>query len=316
MSEAEIAVSVIVPMLNAERYVSEALSSILQERSVSLELIVVNDCSTDRSADVVQTFNDSRCRLIQGPGRGISAAMNAGLDAARGCIIMWCDADDYYPRDRIVKQVEWLSQHPEYDVLCGAYRTVDEKGRLLAAFRCGDVEEEITHELLKGSIRTSYCTYAVRSTLIRKLGGFREFFVMAQDIDFQLRVGEAGRVYFFPDEVYCYRIHSESITHSRSTRAREFFEATAYRLHRQRRSGQADDLDLKRNIEKPAEGRSRAHSASLHAHELLLGQAWREHAAGSKWQAVHTGIRAVASYPLRLSAWKSVLALVAKSPGR
>ena len=300
-------------MYNAERYISAALLSLLRERTIPLEVIVVDDRSTDRSADLVRAFDDPRILLIEGPGRGAPAAMNAGYAAARGSIIMLCDADDYYPDTRIGRQVEWLRLHPEYDGLCGGYSTVDENGNFLAKFECGDAEADITGELLKGHLRTSYCTYAVRSTLIQKVGQFREFFSAAYDLDFQLRIGEAGRVYFVPEQFYLYRIHSSSITHTQPNKTREFFEETAYRLQRQRRAGELDDLQLGREMARPATDRTKAHSASLHAQELLTGQAWREHASGRRWQAFKTGVRALAANPSRMALWKSVLALALKS---
>jgi glycosyltransferase involved in cell wall biosynthesis len=309
----DVVVSVIVPVYNAEPYISAAVSSILRERVVSLEVVVVNDRSTDRSAELVRAFDDPRIRLIDGPGRGAAAAMNAGYSAARGSIIMCCDADDYYPEARIARQVEWLQQHPEYDGICGGFSSVDEKDNFLTKMQCGETETEITEELLSGHLRTSYCTYAIRSTLLHKVGQFREFFSAAYDLDFQLRIGALGRIYFVPDQFYFYRIHSSSITHTQPDNTREFFEATAYKMHRQRLANGRDDLQLGREIVLPTSDQKRIHSASVHSQELLLGRAWREHAAGRKWQAVKTGVRALAFNPTRVALWKSVLALVLKS---
>lgn len=306
-------VSVIVPMYNAEPYILAALNSILCERTIALEVIVVNDRSTDNSAVMVQTIDDDRIRLIEGPGRGAAAAMNAGYAAARGSIIMCCDADDYYSESRIRRQVDWLNKHPEFDGLSGAYSCVDEKGNLLATFHSNDSEFELTTELQGGQLRTSYCTFAVRSNLIRSVGKFREFFLSAYDIDFQLRLAEKGRIFFVPEQFYFYRINATSITHTQPSSTREFYEAEAFRLQRQRRSDGLDDLQKGVAIATPERDTPSVHTASLHAQELLVGEAWRQKAAGMRWSAIRTGLRALASHPSNIRSWKTIIALALKS---
>src|SRR5262249_7861219 len=137
MNKSRLLVSVIVPMYNAEQFISEALISILREKETLIEVIVVNDKSADRSVDRVREFHDDRIRVIEGPGRGISACMNAGLAEARGAIIMRCDADDVYPQDRIRKQVSFLEMHDDYDAVCGAFSTIDLKGNIIVASDSG-----------------------------------------------------------------------------------------------------------------------------------------------------------------------------------
>src|SRR5205814_7748320 len=90
-------ISVIIPMRNAERYVRAAVESVLAQKDVELEVIVVDDGSTDGSAEVVRGIGDARVRIIPGPQKGISASFNAGLAEARGELLARCDADDLYP---------------------------------------------------------------------------------------------------------------------------------------------------------------------------------------------------------------------------
>src|SRR3954471_10442870 len=87
-------ISVIIPMKNAEAYVRAATESVLAQRDVELETIVVDDGSSDRSADVVRGIGDPRVRVVPGPQKGISAAFNAGLSVAKGEFLARCDADD------------------------------------------------------------------------------------------------------------------------------------------------------------------------------------------------------------------------------
>jgi glycosyltransferase involved in cell wall biosynthesis len=308
-------VSIIVPMYNAEKFISETLVSILHEREISIEAIVVNDKSTDRSLDRVREFHDERIRVLDGPGCGAPGAMNAGLANARGSIIMICDSDDLYPGTRIRSQVRWLDSHPEYDGICGKFTTIDSKGNLIAEMQSGDAALEITNELINGKLRTSFCTYAIRSSSALRVGGFRDFFEAGYDLDFQLRFGEAGRVVYVPENYYFYRLHPSSITHTQSNVVRQFFERTAFELQGQRRSCGLDDLQRGCPPLKPSSNRVSALSASEHIQGQLLGRAWREHQAGTRLSALRTGARALAVNPLNFHAWKSALALLLKSSG-
>jgi len=89
-------VSVIMPMRNARPFVADALRSVLAQGGAELEVIVVDDGSTDGSGDIVRAMSDPRLRMVQGPAKGIAAAFNTGLAAARGELLARCDADDYY----------------------------------------------------------------------------------------------------------------------------------------------------------------------------------------------------------------------------
>ena len=315
MQSSQSLVSVIVPLHNAEKYISQALASILREKQTAIEVIVINDKSTDLSLNRVLDFRDERIRVISGPGRGIAACLNAGLAEARGAIIMRCDADDLYPEARIRQQVLWLDQHPAYDGVCGSFSMIDSQGKLVANLECGLEATDITNELVEGKIRTHLCTYAIRRSAAAKTGGFREFFETGEDVDFQLRLGEGRLIAYVPNIWYFYRVHGSSITHTKRVAIREFYEQKAYELQRQRRLTGLDDLQRGYSPPRPNADFSPTHTANTHIQEVLLGRAWREHRAGKKAKAIATGLRALALHPLRVAIWRSVIALLLKSPG-
>ena len=94
----EVKVSVIMPAYNRETYIRESIDSVLAQRFTDFELIVVDDGSTDTTAEVVQSYTDRRIRLIRQRNQGVSVARNTGLEAARGQFISFLDSDDlYYP---------------------------------------------------------------------------------------------------------------------------------------------------------------------------------------------------------------------------
>ena len=312
MEKGQPLVSVVVPMYNTEKFITKTLQSLLREKETPIEVIVVNDKSTDRSLDRVLEFKDERVRIIDGPGRGAPSAMNAGYAAARGSIIMCCDSDDIFPEGRIRRQAQWLDHHPEFDGLCGNFSTIDSSDNLVATMQAGESPADISNELANGKLRTHFCTYALRSSFVARVGPFREFFESGYDIDYQLRMGEAGRITYVPDNSYLWRLHGSSITHTQSNVLREFFEQAAHEMQAQRKASGADDLQRGHPPSKPNASQSPKHSATDHIQQQLIGRAWREHQLGKKSVALRTGLQALATKPLTFDAWKSFLALIFK----
>jgi hypothetical protein len=181
----------------------------------------------------------------------------------------------------------------------------------------GRVEEDITDELRHGKTRTHLGTFAVRAELLRKIGGCRPYFVTAEDIDLQVRLGEVGRVWFVPRTFYHYRLHDASITHTQSSGLKNFYEDTARLFAQQRRAGQPDDLERGCPPPVPAPGPAAVPDRSGEEIQgILIGQAWAEHASGRKLRALRTGWRACAMWPSNLGAWKNLAMLAWKrAPG-
>ena len=192
-------VSVLMPMRNAEPYVREAVASVLDQDWRDLELVVVDDGSTDRSRAIVESFGDARVRLVPGPQRGFASAWNAALAAAGGDVVMQCDADDAFPPGRIALQLKLLESKPDFGAVCGGFSTMDAGGRHVARLCRGEAPgAEITGELLDGKTCTTLCSFAIRRELLTALHGMRVFFETAPDIDLQFRLAERCRIWYLP----------------------------------------------------------------------------------------------------------------------
>jgi glycosyltransferase involved in cell wall biosynthesis len=308
-------VSVLMPMKNTDRFVEAAVRSVLAQDLAELEVIVVDDGSTDRSRAVVQAVGDPRIRLVSSPGRGIAPALNHALELAEGDIVMGCDSDDLYPPNRIGAQVRFLDQHPEYAAVCGGFTTLDPAGRQVAELGSRSHGEEITNELLSGVTRTHLCSFAIRRPHFRTLGGLRGYFETGSDIDLQLRLAEIGRVFYQPESRYFWRLHDASVTHRQPSVTRQFFEDYAREMRQQRASGRRDDLALGTQREPP-----RSSSAPLSMRDqvqgMLLGRAWGTHGSGKKLEAVKLGLRALLNAPTSIATWKSVAAMLIKPAGQ
>jgi glycosyltransferase involved in cell wall biosynthesis len=305
-------VSVLMPMKNTARYVRDAVTSVLSQDFRDVELVVVDDASTDGSRAVVESIRDRRIRLLAGQERGVSAAWNVGLAVATGEVLMQCDSDDLYPQGRIARQLRFLDAHPEFGAVCGPFSTMTPSGRNVAdLWADGDQAEEITQELLGGHTRTHLCAFAIRTEHLRALGGKREYFESAEDLDLQLRLAERCRIWYEPYGAYRYRLHDASVTHTQPSSRRQFFEQYARDLRRQRATGKPDDLQRGEPLD-PPEAPSPPDRSGEQLRGMLIGEAWRQHRRGDRLAAIVNGLRALAHSPTTFEIWKSVAALLFK----
>jgi len=305
-------VSVVMPMRNAAPYVARAIESVLSERAVDLELVVVDDGSSDNSRELVLAIGDPRVRLVDGPRRGIAACMNTGLAAARGEVLMRCDSDDRYPVGRIARQMTWLAEHPAHVAVCGPFCTIDDRDRLVSRLwdqRHGAVDD-IAPELHAGTMRTHLCTYAIRRSALERTGGFREYFETAEDVDFALRLADAGPIGFVPGDTYFYRLHDTSVTHRQHSARSLFFEERAREFQRQRAAGGRDALMDGNAPAPPARAAASTDSAAVHVQSMLIGEAWRALDAHSRRRGLSHAWRAVCAHPRRSHAWMQLLKIL------
>lgn len=112
-------VSVIIPVYNGESYLAEAIHSVCEQTCSRLEIIVVNDGSTDTSGEIADGFGDPRVRCLHQENRGLSAARNRGIRSAQGRYFAFLDADDTWVRDKLALQIKALEENPGLDMVFG-----------------------------------------------------------------------------------------------------------------------------------------------------------------------------------------------------
>jgi len=122
-------ISVILPVYNSEKYLGEAIASILNQSFSDFELIILNDGSTDNSKNVIESFNDKRIVLVDQSNLGLAATLNRGIMMARGELIARQDNDDVSLPDRLEKQIEFLESNPHISLLGTAAEIIDESGK-------------------------------------------------------------------------------------------------------------------------------------------------------------------------------------------
>lgn len=130
MSKPEL--SIIMPLFNSERFVAKAVESLLSQSYGNFELIIINDCSTDGSFEVLQQFSDRRISILHNEtNQGIVFSRNKGLEAASGKFIAPFDSDDVAMPDKFNLQIGFLKKHSEFGMLGSWAKMIDENGNLL-----------------------------------------------------------------------------------------------------------------------------------------------------------------------------------------
>lgn len=215
MMEADVpAISVVMPVYNAERYIAEAIQSILNQTFSDFEFIIINDGSTDRSLEILQryTSQDSRIRLISRENRGLVKTLNEGLTLAKAPLIARMDADDVAFLDRFHLQAQFMDQHPEVVCVGGYWEVIDDAGRVLTLLKVPEDNEQIQDLILKGHASITHPSAMFRKSQVQELGGYRGEFEAAEDLDLWLRLGEIGLLANIPHPVIKYRFLASSVS--------------------------------------------------------------------------------------------------------
>ncbi len=230
-------VSVIVPTYNRADLLEQSVKSALDQTLVDLEVIVVDDGSTDATADVVKRIEDPRVSYIHQENQGVAAARNTGIMAARGTYISFLDSDDLLTKDALRRGVEVMEWNPGVAFAYGQAYLMDAGGRIFGSRRQEEqasyVREgsyEIEKALINGNqIPTS--TMLVRGESLRAAGLFDTSFRHgSEDFELWVRLARSGSVSYIAEPLATYRMHESSI--SRTHRLKDF-EANNRRIFRE-----------------------------------------------------------------------------------
>lgn len=142
-------ISVIMPCYNAEKYVLEAIKSILNQTYQNLELIIIDDFSTDNSINIIKSITDPRVFLIKNKeNKGVSFSLNEGIDTAKGQYIARMDADDISMANRLEKQLQFLSLNQHIDICGSCCNIIDSKTRIIKTLNTSTNSNEIKAKMV------------------------------------------------------------------------------------------------------------------------------------------------------------------------
>jgi glycosyltransferase involved in cell wall biosynthesis len=205
----EALVSVIIPCYNSEAFLEEAIASAMAQTYSPVEIVVVDDGSTDRSPQIAQSLP---VRYIRQPNRGLAASRNLGIRESKGSYIVFLDADDRLKPEAIEIGVRILAQRPQYAMAVGDHFFVSHNGSYLAASRKNCPPAFHYEALLRSNFIEMVSTVLFRRSVLEEAGGFDTRFRVSEDYELYLRVAKTHAIYCHPAIVAEYRIHESNIS--------------------------------------------------------------------------------------------------------
>jgi glycosyltransferase involved in cell wall biosynthesis len=236
-------VSVVMSVFNGERFLCEAVESILAQTFRDFEFIIINDGSKDCSGDILSYFQkrDARVQLYHQDNRGLVSSLNRGCGLARGKYIARMDADDIADKYRLARQVEFMESDPEVAVVGGAVELIDSNGRTLHVVKYPRTHHEIKKTLLY-DCALCHPTAFIRREMLVSVGGYREVVVDAEDYDLWLRLADRFQLANLDLVVLKYRLHVNQVSVRKCRQ--EGLSGLASRISAAaRRNGERDPLE-------------------------------------------------------------------------
>ena len=209
-------VSIIMPAYNAERYIARAIDSVLQQSFSAWELIIIDDCSSDATKNIIETYqnNDKRIKPIYLSNNGgrPSIAKNFGLKRAIGKYVAFLDSDDIWMAEKLAKQVEVMQK----DSNCGLCYTggfwIDEQGSQIKSFLPRYRSGNLFYKMLKRYELNNQSVLITKQALLNTLGKFNETIIIGEDYNLFMHIMSTYKTCSIQEYLIEYRIHSNAIT--------------------------------------------------------------------------------------------------------
>jgi len=212
-------ITVVIPLFNKQHFILQSILSVLQQKNVDLEVLIIDDGSSDKSLEVINSVSDSRIRVFRQNNLGPSAARNRGMWEAKYPLIAFLDGDDFWAPTKLFDQSSFLQTHPEFSaVYCQALR-VDVNGNMIyrKPFGFGIRDEDF---LIKNLVNKPVSpalgsTLMIKTDVLKKMDGFDERIFNGEDTDLELRLAQAGfKQHMLSKSLVFIRFDGSSLSHS------------------------------------------------------------------------------------------------------
>ena len=210
-------ISVVLPTYNGEKYISQAIESILNQTFKDFELVIINDASTDHTLRIVNGYaeKDERIKVITNTVNSkLPKSLNIGFRICKGDYFTWTSDDNILHPDVFKKLVSALENHSDVSFVFSCEEFIDEKGKVIGRRKHPHNLNEI---YFKNIISASFL---YRRDVHEQLGGYDETKFLVEDYDFFLRAYEKYKFLYIPEVLYSYRKHAESLTGTRRMEAK------------------------------------------------------------------------------------------------
>lgn len=296
-------VTVFIPVYNGERFLAEAIESVLAQTFADFELLIVDDGSTDSSVEIVERYADPRIRLERNErNRGRPYTRNRGLELARGEYVAVLDADDVCEPARLETSVVFLDENPDVVAVGSSATFIDDDGRSLFVARFVSDPDAI-----RASIFTTNCflhsSVMFRRAALLAIGGYDEELPLSQDYDVFLRLSARHRLFNLETPLVRYRIHGAQVSQQKLVLQRQLADKARQTAYEKQR---AEGL-IGPRIRRPdftLRGRLSGRDGTIAAD--LLYWASINRAMGNHRQAAILAVRALLNAPFSRRAWRAV----------
>ena len=226
-------ITVVMPIRNGSNYLEDALQSVLQQEHPVEEILIVNDGSTDETPTLLERLEREipQVHILKGPERGPGPARNVGIQAARGNIIAFIDADDLWPADKLELQIGRLNAEPAVDVVSGYVSYFDTQA--------SDKLAPAENSRVENNLVPVFGAFVFRKNVFDRIGLIDESQRFGEDVDFNFRLRESNiPLATLSVPTLYYRQHMESMTSVESAaEKRDFLNAIRKSLGRRRAKG-------------------------------------------------------------------------------
>lgn len=215
--------SVVIPLYNKELSITNTIQSVLDQTFQDFEIVVVNDGSTDRSADIVEQMKDSRIRLIHQENQGVSAARNTGIREAKYEWIAFLDGDDLWEKNHLEEIVKMMGIYPHEKVYATSYKYSDNRvmfkhERETNIFKIENYFKEALNESLICSINI-----VIHKSCFDKVGWFNESISRGEDLDMWNRLAGEYQIIKSSKVTAIYRVEAENRSYQASPSLERFY---------------------------------------------------------------------------------------------
>lgn len=205
-------VSIILPTYNGERFIKNSIESIINQTFPDWELIIVNDCSTDSTLNIVNEYvkSDNRITVVSNEyNMKLPASLNVGFSKAKGKYYTWTSDDNMYKPQAIKRMVEYLNLNPCCDLVSYSFEHITEDGRFVRESRKPNSKSDaikLAHHCNIGAC------FMYRKEIADKVGKYDVSMFCAEDYDYWCRIAICGNIHYQNENLYQYRDNSQSLT--------------------------------------------------------------------------------------------------------
>ncbi|MBU1160254.1 MAG: glycosyltransferase [Patescibacteria group bacterium] len=200
-------ITVLMPVYNCEKYLNEAIDSILNQTFKDFEFLIINDGSIDKSLEIIKKYKDNRIKIINNEKNlGIVKTLNRGLKLASGKYIARMDADDISMPERFEKQIEFLEKNTDIVLVGTAFNVINENGKLIEKRILPTSPEEIKKKLIKANILCHPSVMFIKK-ICSQIGLYDENWQYVEDYDFYFRVANKFKMANLKQVLFSWRVN-------------------------------------------------------------------------------------------------------------